>query len=61
VTIFIWAKAAYGFLSLLIATVSRDDRRLKLIREHTRPLFINLMLIETAVLEGDLLEMFRGV
>jgi MscS family membrane protein len=45
VTIFIWAKAAYGFLSLLIAMVSRDDRRLKLIREHTRPLFINLMLI----------------
>lgn len=45
VIIFIWAKAAYGFLSLLITMVSVDHRRLKLIQEHTRPIFINLMLI----------------
>lgn len=45
VIIFIWAKAAYGFLSLLISIVSVDHRRLKLIQEHTKPIFINLMLI----------------
>ncbi|MBT8338932.1 MAG: mechanosensitive ion channel [Desulfatitalea sp.] len=45
VTIFIWAKAAYGLLSLIIAVVSRNDRQFKLIQEHTRPLFINLALI----------------
>lgn len=48
VIILIWAKAAYGFCSLIIAMVSMDHRRLKLIQEHTRPLFTNLMLIVVA-------------
>ncbi len=45
IIILIWAKAAYGFLSLLISMVSMDHRRFKLIQEHTKPLFINLIFI----------------
>ncbi len=45
IAILIWAKAIFGVLSLIIAVVSRDNRRFKLFQEHTRPLFINLMLV----------------
>ncbi len=43
--IFIWAKAIYGFTSLMIEMVSMDHRRYKLVQEHTKPLFTNLMLV----------------
>jgi len=45
VAIFLWTAAFARFLKLIIATVSRDDRRFGLIHERTLPLFSNLFMI----------------
>jgi len=45
VAIFLWGMALARFLKLIIAEVSRDDRRFILIQERTLPLFNNLCMI----------------
>jgi MscS family membrane protein len=45
VAIVLWAAAFARFLKLIIAVVSRDDRRFGLIHERTLPLFSNLFMI----------------
>ncbi len=45
VAIFLWTAAFARFVKLIIAVVSRDDRRFGLIHERTLPLFSNLFMI----------------
>lgn len=50
VAIFLWGMALARFLKLIIAEVSRDDRRFILIQERTLPLFNNLCMIVVVAL-----------
>ena len=45
VAIFLWTAAFAQLVKLMIAVVSRDDRRFHLIHERTLPLFSNLFMI----------------
>lgn len=45
ISVFIWAKAGYKFLSLIIQIVSQDQSRFTLIEERTQPLFVNFSML----------------